>query len=105
MRILHSIARWNAAFALDARRALIPSRCPAWYSRGVAHDLELKEGTLLGGEFRIQKPLSAGGMGAVYIAEQTTTGKLRALKLMHRELVADVKLRERFEQEARVGSL
>jgi tRNA A-37 threonylcarbamoyl transferase component Bud32 len=44
-------------------------------------------------------------MGAVYIAEQITTGKLRALKLMHPQLVADAKQRERFEQEARVGAL
>src|SRR5262245_64294146 len=44
-------------------------------------------------------------MGAVYIAEQVSTGKPRALKLMHPQLVANPKLRERFEQEARVGSL
>src|SRR5690349_7792817 len=71
----------------------------------MGQELELKPGTILGGDYRIQRPLSAGGMGSVYVVEQITTGKLRALKLMHRELVADVKLRERFEQEARVGSL
>ncbi|WP_438032240.1 serine/threonine-protein kinase [Sorangium sp. So ce204] len=60
---------------------------------------------MLFGEFRIVRPLSAGGMGAVYIAEQASTGKLRALKLMHPQLCADARLRERFEQEARVGAL
>ncbi|WP_437775428.1 protein kinase domain-containing protein [Sorangium sp. So ce1097] len=60
---------------------------------------------MLFGEFRIVRPLSAGGMGAVYVAEQASTGKLRALKLMHPQLCADVRLRERFEQEARVGAL
>ncbi|XXX73593.1 serine/threonine-protein kinase [Sorangium sp. So ce134] len=60
---------------------------------------------MLFGEFRIVRPLSAGGMGAVYIAEQASTGKLRALKLMHPQLCADTRLRERFEQEARVGAL
>ncbi|WP_437670929.1 protein kinase domain-containing protein [Sorangium sp. So ce131] len=60
---------------------------------------------MLFGEFRIVRPLSAGGMGAVYVAEQTSTGKLRALKLMHPQLCADPRLRERFEQEARVGAL
>ncbi|MGK4003073.1 protein kinase [Sorangium sp. So ce1036] len=60
---------------------------------------------MLFGEFRIVRPLSAGGMGAVYVAEQASTGKLRALKLMHPQLCADARLRERFEQEARVGAL
>ncbi|WP_049876410.1 serine/threonine-protein kinase [Sorangium cellulosum] len=60
---------------------------------------------MLFGEFRIVRPLSAGGMGAVYIAEQASTGKLRALKLMHPQLCVDARLRERFEQEARVGAL
>ncbi|XYH94351.1 serine/threonine protein kinase [Sorangium sp. So ce1128] len=60
---------------------------------------------MLFGEFRIVRPLSAGGMGAVYVAEQASTGKLRALKLMHPQLCADTRLRERFEQEARVGAL
>lgn len=71
----------------------------------MAVDLHFSAGARVGGEFRIIKPLNAGGMGAVYVAEQETTGKLRALKLMHRELFADAKLRERFEQEARVGSM
>lgn len=62
-------------------------------------------GMLFGGEFRLVRPLSAGGMGAVYIAEQASTGKLRALKLMHPQLVADNRLRERFEQEARIGAM
>lgn len=43
-------------------------------------------------------------MGAVYVAEQISTGRRRALKLMHSSLVSDAKLRERFEQEARVGA-
>ncbi|WP_437285222.1 protein kinase domain-containing protein [Sorangium sp. So ce406] len=60
---------------------------------------------MLFGEFRIVRPLSAGGMGAVYVAEQASTGQLRALKLMHPQLCADTRLRERFEQEARVGAL
>ncbi len=61
-------------------------------------------GTVLGGDFRIERQLGAGGMGAVYVAEQLSTGRKRALKLMHPSLVSDTKLRERFEQEARVGA-
>jgi tRNA A-37 threonylcarbamoyl transferase component Bud32 len=61
-------------------------------------------GTILGGDFRIERQLGAGGMGAVYVAEQLSTGRRRAVKLMHPSLVSDSKLRERFEQEARVGA-
>ncbi len=65
---------------------------------------ELQPGTVVGGEFRVVRPLSAGGMGAVYVAEQLSTGQLRALKVMHPALVQEPRLRDRFAQEARVGS-
>jgi protein-disulfide isomerase/serine/threonine protein kinase len=65
---------------------------------------DLTPGVVFAGDFRIVRPLSEGGMGAVYVAEQISTGKQRALKLMLPQLVADPKLRQRFEQEARVGA-
>src|SRR5262245_17628350 len=40
---------------------------------------ELKAGTLFGGDYVIVEPLSEGGMGAVYVAEQRSTGSRRAL--------------------------
>lgn len=43
-------------------------------------------------------------MGAVYRVEQRSTGKQRALKVMHRDLVADDASQKRFIQEARIGS-
>lgn len=61
-------------------------------------------GTIIGGDFRIVEPLSEGGMGAVFIAEQISTGRRRALKLMKRELVADAQLRARFALEANAGA-
>ncbi|WP_437840551.1 serine/threonine-protein kinase [Sorangium sp. So ce1153] len=64
----------------------------------------LSPGTVLGGDFRIVRPLSQGGMGAVLVAEQISTGKPRAVKLMHAQLAQDPRFRERFEQEARVGA-
>jgi Ca-activated chloride channel homolog len=66
--------------------------------------MELEAGAVFGGDFTIVRPLRVGGMGAVYVAEQRSTGAKRALKLMQRELVKDPGLRERFEQEARVGA-
>jgi len=66
--------------------------------------LEVGPGTSFGGDFVVVRPLRVGGMGAVYVAEQRSTSMLRALKVMQRELVSDPSLRERFEQEARVGA-
>ena len=64
----------------------------------------LQPGTVFAGDYRVMHLLSEGGMGAVYVAEQLSTGKQRALKLMLPQLVADPRLRTRFEQEARIGS-
>ena len=63
----------------------------------------LPAGTLFASDFRIERELSAGGMGTVYQVEQLSTGRKRALKLMHPDLLRDPKLRERFELEAKVG--
>jgi serine/threonine protein kinase len=64
----------------------------------------LQPNALFAGDYRVVRPLSEGGMGAVYVAEQISTGKQRALKLMLPQLVADPKLRSRFEQEAKIGA-
>jgi serine/threonine protein kinase len=64
----------------------------------------LSLGALIGGDFRLVRQLGSGGMGAVYVAEQQSTGKLRALKVMHREVAPNEGLRRRFEQEAKVGA-
>jgi serine/threonine protein kinase len=66
--------------------------------------MHLPSGTILAKDFRIERVLGEGGMGAVYVTEQLSTGKARALKTMRPELVADKALRERFVQEARVGA-
>lgn len=67
--------------------------------------MELSPGQIIGNDYRILQPLAAGGMGAVYVAEQLSTGKRRALKVMHRELASDAESQRRFLQEARVGAL
>ncbi|MFO0603318.1 MAG: serine/threonine-protein kinase [Polyangiales bacterium] len=62
-------------------------------------------GEVFAREFRVERVLAEGGMGTVYVAEQLSTGKARALKVLHAEIVADPRLREQFAQEARVGAL
>lgn len=64
---------------------------------------ELEPGSLFGRDFRIVKALRAGGMGAVYVAFQISTGKERALKVMAPELASDPATRERFVLEAQAA--
>jgi serine/threonine-protein kinase len=60
------------------------------------------EGTIIGGDYRVERLLGRGGMGAVYVATQLSTHRQRALKLMNPELARDEKSRARFAEEARV---
>jgi serine/threonine protein kinase len=64
----------------------------------------LQPDSLFAADFRVVRVLGHGGMGTVYVAEQLSTGKLRALKLMLPALVSDPASRRRFEQEARIGA-
>ncbi|MBL8602432.1 MAG: protein kinase [Myxococcales bacterium] len=65
---------------------------------------QLPIGTVFARDFKVLRPLAQGGMGAVYVVEQLSTGRERALKIMHPRLVHDPKTRARFAQEARVGA-
>src|SRR5262245_60953134 len=67
-------------------------------------NVSLAQSRVFARDFVVLRPLSEGGMGAVYVVEQKSTGNQRALKLMHPQFVQDPKLRQRFEQEARVGA-
>jgi serine/threonine protein kinase len=62
------------------------------------------QGRLIGGKFRIESLLGAGGMGNVYRAEQLSLGKQVALKILHRDLMTDETVVKRFEREARSAS-
>jgi serine/threonine protein kinase len=66
--------------------------------------MPLSPGLVVGGDFRVLARLREGGMGSVWIAEQLSVGRKRALKVMHREIARDARLRERFVQEARIGA-
>ncbi len=64
----------------------------------------LTPGTLFARDFQVIGLLAEGGMGAVYVVEQVSTGKRRALKIMLPQLVEDRRARERFAMEARIGA-
>jgi serine/threonine protein kinase/Tfp pilus assembly protein PilF len=60
-------------------------------------------GTFLG-HYKLGDPIGTGGMGEVYLAEDTRLERKVALKIMPSELVKDEKRLLRFEQEARAVS-
>ncbi len=64
----------------------------------------LAPGSVFAGDFEVIRLLADGGMGSVYVVEQRSTGKRRALKVMHPRMLHDPTLRERFTQEARLGA-
>jgi serine/threonine protein kinase len=66
--------------------------------------LSIEPGQVFAGDFRIVRKIAEGGMGAVYVVDQLSTGQQRALKLMHGKLVPDARSRERFLQEAKISS-
>ena len=56
------------------------------------------------GDFKILSRLGAGGMGVVYLAEDTRLGRKAALKLLPKDFARDPAWLSRFEQEARLVS-
>jgi phosphate transport system substrate-binding protein len=66
------------------------------------HGHALAAGTIVGGGYRVVRPIAEGGMGTVYEVEQVATGARRALKVMHERFAGDPALRARFVREARL---
>jgi hypothetical protein len=56
-----------------------------------------------GDRWRVVAMLGAGGMGSVYLAEDSTLGELVALKMVNRELAANAGMLERFREEVRLS--
>jgi hypothetical protein len=61
-------------------------------------------GRVLPGGYRVQHLAGVGGMGRVYLAEQTTLGRTVAVKVIHPHLAGDELAAGRFITEARASS-
>jgi predicted amino acid-binding ACT domain protein len=57
-------------------------------------------GLVLGGDFRLERKLAAGGMGDVYLAHQISLGRTVAVKLLRHGGTADDELLARFVRES-----
>src|SRR5678815_3441087 len=56
------------------------------------------------GQYRILEPLGKGGMGEVFLAEDTRLHRRIALKILAPELASDPDRRQRFDREARAAA-
>lgn len=56
------------------------------------------------GHYRITRKLGAGGMGEVFLAEDTRLGRSAAIKFLPADMAADPESRDRFIKEARAAS-
>jgi len=61
----------------------------------------VREGTILGGRYRVCGILGSGGMAVVYEAEDAILGRRVALKTLHDRFANEPSFRARFKQEAR----
>jgi serine/threonine protein kinase len=81
---------------------------PSLEPRGLEGPLPGKPEAMVGyrvaDRFRLLSLLGAGGMGAVFRAEDTQTGTTVAVKILHAALAGDDEIASRFEREAKTAS-
>ena len=66
--------------------------------------MSIGAGTVIAGRYRIERPLSQGGMGSVWVAHHLQLQRLVAIKLMEPSLAATAEGRSRFELEAQAAA-
>jgi len=68
-----------------------------------SHPALPREGTLVGGKYKVVGVLGEGGMGVVYEALHVRIGQRVAIKMLHPHMLAQPELLGRFEREARAA--
>ena len=93
----------DEALRASVERLLEMADCPDGFLEREPGPLgEIRPGDVLGGRFLVREELGAGGIGAVYLAEDRELGEV-ALKVLHPELRACPAAMERFRAEVRAG--
>lgn len=80
------------------------TNCPQDGSILIALEEDPFLGKVVNERYQIKKQIGKGGMGTVYLAEQTVLGRLVAVKMLHAQLSEDKVSVKRFEQEASASS-
>jgi hypothetical protein len=62
------------------------------------------EGRLIAGRYRVERRLGGGGMAEVFLARDTTLGRLVAVKVLRERLADDEQFVARFHREARAAA-
>jgi hypothetical protein len=88
------------AVAADTRVPPAEGTATVGHRSGPVARASAYEGTLLGGDFKLQRKLASGGICEVYQAAQLSLNRTVAVKLFHHEGQADADLFARFNQEA-----
>jgi tRNA A-37 threonylcarbamoyl transferase component Bud32 len=65
---------------------------------------EMGPGAVLGERYTLERRLGAGGMAAVWLAEDAALGRRVAVKVIAETLALDERYRQRFEREARAAA-
>jgi eukaryotic-like serine/threonine-protein kinase len=66
---------------------------------------KIEAGTIIAGKYHVERQLSQGGMGSLWVARQLQLQRLVAIKLMEPSLAASAQGRARFEREAQAAAL
>ncbi|EYF01342.1 serine/threonine-protein kinase [Chondromyces apiculatus] len=66
--------------------------------------MQVAPGVVVGGKYRLEKPLSRGGMGAVWMARHVHLASPVAVKFMYASYASSPALLGRFEREARIAA-
>src|SRR5437868_13521412 len=97
----------NARFCSGCGLSFASSDTPS--GRAHAHDeagarVDPLLNQMLDGKYFLLERLGAGGMGIVYRARRVHIGDEVAVKVLHKQLVADAEMLERFRREARAAA-
>lgn len=84
----------------QAQRIQALERSSILRSRRDAAGTVFASGTLVGGQFRLRRPIGVGAAGAVWEAERLADGKLVALKLLRTAVAHDSQAADRLRREA-----
>jgi serine/threonine protein kinase/tetratricopeptide (TPR) repeat protein len=95
----------KSLLGFDERAADFISESPADVAAAIiaAHQTQSMLGRSLG-HYRILSPLGAGGMGEVFLAEDTKLGRKVAIKLLHPESLSDEHAGKRLLREAQAAA-